>query len=180
MAGLVFGYGSLVADAERVATLRGHRRVWGVAMDNRIAVPGYKVYVLPDGTRPAVAVAFLDLAPAPGTEVDGGLLPVDAAGLAALDTRERQYERLDVTAAIVPPPDPGEGPVWAYVGRTAGRQRVADGRAGHAPVLLQRAYVELVEGAFAALGDARLARYRASTEPPPFPVADLARVNLPR
>jgi hypothetical protein len=175
--GHVFGYASLVAaPAVARAVLRGHRRVWGVAMDNAIEVPGYKVYALPDGTRPALAVAFLDLEAADGANVEGALLAVDAPGLAAFDTRERQYERLDVTALVDPAPG---GPVWAYIGRAPGRARVAAGRAGTAPVAIQRSYVDLVDAAFAALGDDALARYRASTEAPPFPVLDLTRIDLP-
>jgi hypothetical protein len=174
-AGHVFGYGSLVGlPGVRRATLRGHRRVWGVAMDNSVAVPGYKVYESPDGARPAVAVAFLDLVADPAYDVEGALLEVDAGALAALDARERQYERIAVTGAVDPAP-PGDGPVWTFVGRPAGRARVRDG----GPVVVQRAYAELVEAAFAALGDDALARYRASTEPSPFPVVALARVDLP-
>jgi hypothetical protein len=183
-AGHVFGYASLVgADGLRPATLRGHRRVWGVAMDNTRAIPGYKVYELPDGTRPPLAVAFLDLerTGAPGDAVDGALLAADDDTLAALDRRERQYERVDVRADVVLDGGaaPLDGPIWTYVGRAPGRARVAAGRAGRAPVAVQRAYVELVEAAFAALGDDALARYRASTEPPPFPVLELARIDLP-
>jgi hypothetical protein len=177
-AGHVFGYGSLVAAAERVVALRGHRRVWGVAMDNRVAVPGYKVYELPDGTRPPVSVAFLDLEPAAEDDavVEGGLLPVDAAALARLDDRERQYARIDVTAAIAPAT---AGRVWAYAGRAEGRARAAAGRAGIAEVVVQRAYVDRVEAAFARLGDGALERYRATTEPVPFPLAELARIDVP-
>jgi hypothetical protein len=173
----IFGYASLVA-APTVgrAVLRNHRRVWGVAMDNAVEVPGYKVYAFPDGTRPALAVAFLDLEEADGAQVEGALLAVDAAGLAALDMRERQYERLDVSALIDPAPD---GTVWTYVGRAPGRARVAAGRAGTAPIAIQRSYIELVEAAFAALGNDALARYRAGTEPPPFPILDLTRIDLP-
>jgi hypothetical protein len=181
--GHVFGYASLVAaPGARPATLRGRRRVWGVAMDNSVAVPGYKVYELPDGSRPPVAVAFLDLEPAGADAVvDGALLPVDAGVLAALDTRERQYERVDVTAAVAAADgaDPPAGPVWTYVGRAPGRARVAAGRAGAAEVAVQRAYVDLVEAAFARLGADALARFRASTEPVPFPVLELARIDLP-
>jgi gamma-glutamylcyclotransferase (GGCT)/AIG2-like uncharacterized protein YtfP len=173
----VFGYASLVAAPTVAhAILRGHRRVWGVAMDNAVEMPGYKVYALPDGTRPTLAVAFLDLAKDDGAEVDGALLAVDAAGLTALDTRERQYERVDVTALIDPAPD---ATVWTYVGSEPGRARVAAGRAGTGPIAIQRSYVQLVEAAFTALGDDLLARFRASTEPPPFPVLDLTRIDLP-
>jgi gamma-glutamylcyclotransferase (GGCT)/AIG2-like uncharacterized protein YtfP len=177
--GHVFGYGSLVTVTARPAVLRGHRRVWGVAMDNRVALPGYKVYEAPDGTRPAAAIAFLDLEPDPLFAVNGGLLAVDEECLAAIDARERQYRRVAVTTAIEPPPAPADGPVWTYVGRDEGRRRVADGRLGGGAVLVQRAYLDLVEGAFAQLGDVALRDYRASTEPPPFPVAELARIDLP-
>jgi gamma-glutamylcyclotransferase (GGCT)/AIG2-like uncharacterized protein YtfP len=177
--GHVFAYGSLVTVAARSAVLRGHRRVWGVAMDNRVAVPGYKVYEEPDGTRPAAAIAFLDLEPDRGSAVNGGLLPVDEEDLAALDARERQYRRVEVTGDIDPPPAAAEGQVWTYVGRDEGRRRVADGRRGTGEVLVQRAYVDLVEAAFAQLGDDALRDYRASTEPPPFTVAELARIDLP-
>ncbi|WP_187368999.1 gamma-glutamylcyclotransferase family protein [Baekduia soli] len=175
-AGWVFGYASLVTPRARPAHLQGHRRVWGVAMDNRIALAGYKVYEAPDGTRPAVDVAFLDLAPDPGTVIRGALLAVGDADLAALDGRERQYRRVEVTAAIDPAPG---GPVWTYVGRPESRERVARGRAGAGAVVVQRAYAELVDHAFTALGPRELAGYRATTEAPPFPVLELARVDLP-
>jgi hypothetical protein len=176
MSAHVFGYASLVAlPGARPATLRGHRRVWGVAMDNSIAVPGYKVYESPTGARPACAVAFLDLEADAGTDVDGALVAVDDDGLRALDARERQYRRV----AVAVDPAPADGPVWTYVGRGPGRARVAAGRAGDATVVIQRAYAELVERAFAGRGDDALARYRASTESPPFPVVELARVDLP-
>jgi hypothetical protein len=180
---VVFGYASLVtrARAARLASLRGVRRVWGVAMDNRVAVPGYKVYESPDGRRPAVAVAFLDVEPAPGLAITGTLLEVDQAELRALDRRERQYRRVDVTAAIDAGALPSEDArVWTYVGRPDGRERVRRGRAGHVPVVIQRAYLDRVRGAFRALGPGHAARFAVSTEPPPFPVRELARVDLPR
>jgi hypothetical protein len=184
----VFGYGSLVALPGAVpARLRGYRRVWGVAMDNAVAQAGYKVYESPGGARPPVAVAFLDLAADPGAVVDGALLA--APDLAALDARERQYERIDVTGAVeLGGPDAARGcasppplgapatKVYTYVGRAAGRARVRDGRR---EVVIQRAYADAVERAFAALGPGALARYRATTESPPFPLAELARVDLP-
>jgi gamma-glutamylcyclotransferase (GGCT)/AIG2-like uncharacterized protein YtfP len=177
--GHVFGYGSLAAGPEqRQASLTGHRRVWGVAMDNRVALPGYKVYALPDGTRPQAAIAFLDLvATTRGDDsppVNGALLAVDATMLEALDRRERQYARVEVGDAIAPRP-PDDLPVWAFVGRPEGRARVSDG----GPVLIQRAYALAVQSAFAALGVRALGDYLASTEPPPFPLADLTRIDLP-
>jgi gamma-glutamylcyclotransferase (GGCT)/AIG2-like uncharacterized protein YtfP len=163
----VFGYGSLVGNQHRVAVLHGHRRVWGVAMDNRVVIPDYKIFETPDGRRPAVDVTFLDLVPDPAGAVNGALLEVDEAALAVLDRRERQYERVDVTAHLEDPP----GRVWTYVGRAEGRARVREGR----PVV-QRAYVELVERGFRALGAGEPERFAASTEPVRFPVQDLVRI----
>jgi hypothetical protein len=175
MAAHVFGYGSLVAGARHLAVLRGHRRVWGVAMDNRVAVPGYKVYEEPGGSRPAVDVAFLDLEEdATATAVNGALVPVDHAALTILDRRERQYHRVDVAAHVDPAP---AGPVWAYVGRVEGRSRVARGRR-RGSVVVQRAYHDLVDRCFASLGPQQHAAYRETTEPVPFPLADLVRVDL--
>ncbi|MGH2941528.1 MAG: gamma-glutamylcyclotransferase, partial [Solirubrobacteraceae bacterium] len=85
----VFGYGSLAAGRPgRPARLERHRRVWGVAMDNRVAIPGYKSYLLrADGSRPAVFVAFLDVVAQPGAATSGVLLAVDERALRALDER---------------------------------------------------------------------------------------------
>jgi hypothetical protein len=176
---LVLGYGSLVVPGHPRAALRGHRRVWGVAMDNRVVVPGYKVYVDAESARPAVAVAFLDVEPdpEPGTCVTGTLLAVDAAALAALDRRERQYDRVDVTALVTGAPAGSR--VWVYAGAPAGRARAQTGRTLGAGVVIQRAYLERVERAHDALGAGALQAYRAATEPPPFPVVDLERRDVP-
>lgn len=122
----VFAYGSLVAAGGRAARLRGHRRFWGVAMDNMRDLPGYKHYVDETGARPAVFVAFLDIEPDAGAEVDGVCLPVDAEALAALDQRERNYRQIDVTGLV--DPHPGGGRVWAYTGLEESRERLAAAR----------------------------------------------------
>jgi len=130
----VFAYGSLAGDgAARPCVLRDHRRGWGVAMDNRRTIPGYKFYVDPaSGERPAVYVTFLCIWPEPGASVDGVLLEVDDAGLAVLDRRERNYDRRDVSPFI---DGDGAGPVWAYLASAAGRERFAAGRAAGAAVI---------------------------------------------
>jgi gamma-glutamylcyclotransferase (GGCT)/AIG2-like uncharacterized protein YtfP len=172
----VFAYGSLAADADgHPCDLRGHRRVWGVAMDNRETVPGYKLYRRPDGSRPGVAVAFLDVERAPDDHVNGVCVPVDAARLAEFDERERNYRRVDVTHAVVGAPP---GRVWAYVGHTAGRGRLERARvAGRAVV--DRRYVHAVEAAFARLGAHALEHFRATTVPHGLPELELVRVDLP-
>lgn len=176
----VFGYGSLAADARRghPATLRGHRRQWGVAMDNSRDLPGYKWYrQRATGARPAVFVAFLDLvADGDGGAVNGLCLPVDATLLERLDARERNYERIDVTAAVAE----ARGRVWAYVGSRAGRARLARGLRERRAVVSQE-YLDDVEHGFRQLGDGQLDAYRASTDPlpPGCEALSLERIDLP-
>jgi hypothetical protein len=166
MADHVFAYGSLADDLgirARAATLYAHRRVWGVAMDNSRTIPGYKVFRLPDGVRPDVCVAFLDLEPHAGAAVDGVLIPVTSQDLEALDRRERQYHRMDVTDTVADAPP---GRVYAYLGREESRERLRRARrAGRAVV---------------AAGYARaVARFAATTVPHGLPEWELVRVDLP-
>jgi hypothetical protein len=145
-----------LAQGGRDATLRGYRRRWGVAMDNRVDLPGYKYYVdAASGDRPAVYVAFVDLEPDPDALVEGVVFPVDEAALAALDSRERNYVRADVTGGIYPPTG---GRVDAYFGSVDARARYSAG-----PTVIARDY--LLAGG-------------ASTRDAPVPIKDLRRVDL--
>lgn len=149
----VFGYGSLAR--RRDVVLDGWERWWGVAMDNRLALPGYKRYRDAAGSVPPLHVAFADLRPAPGASVRGDLLEVSVDDLAALDRRERNYLR-------VPLPALGED-VWAYIGSPEARARAATAREA-GTLVLQRAYLELCGG---------------GPDPAELPVLDLERVDLP-
>jgi hypothetical protein len=156
----VFAYGSLLGDAAgEPCRLEGHRRVWGVAMDNRRTLPGYKYYLDPAGGRPEVFVAFLDVVETPGAAIDGLAFAVDDATLAALDDRERNYRRVLI------------GGLWVYVGLPEARRRYARGAADGAAVV-PRAYLDGVQAGFAAHG-------LAFDTAPPVPVVDLVRVDLP-
>lgn len=200
MGDLVFAFGSLAATAGgRPAALRGLRRCWGVAMDNRVVIPGYKVWVDPrTGERPPVHVAFLDLEEVEegeetgaGGAVSGVLLAAPGpAGLAALDRRERNYLRQEVTERVrrdVPegiaagagePGEPSAGRVWAYLGRADARARCASARRTGTAVVA-RSYLDGVRAAFAARGAAALAAYEASTAAPDMPLVDLERIDVP-
>jgi hypothetical protein len=187
----VFGYGSLTARLGAVLTrelkehgfvadLAGSHRVWGVAMDNRRDLPGYKYYTDPTGQRPDVYVAYLDLVDAPedpAAKVNGLCLPVDDATLAQLDLRERNYERADVSDRVAGGAPDGAR-VWAYIGMAAPRQRLAEGRRTGTAVI-DAGYLRTVEAGFAVLGDEELAAVRASLEPGDLPVAELTRHELP-
>jgi hypothetical protein len=191
----VFGYGSLTAcpgpvptrelkEHGFVADLSGLRRIWGVAMDNRRDLPGYKYYTGAGARRPAVFVAYPDLVsadPAPGepaptqlARVNGVCLPVSEAVLQELDRRERNYVRTDVSDRV----QAGGARVWAYIGMVAARARLAEGRRTGTAVI-DAGYLRTVEAAFALLGDAELASLRASLAPGDLPVVELTRHELP-
>jgi gamma-glutamyl AIG2-like cyclotransferase len=127
---LLFAYGSLVDElGGQPCVLRDHRCGWGVAMDNRRTIPGYKFYVdAATGERPEVYVAFVCIWPEAGATVEGVVMDVD--DLAALDRRERNYDRVDVSAHL-----DADGPVWAYVGSAAGRERFEAGCANGTTVV---------------------------------------------
>ena len=144
---LVFGYGSLLEGAAGTpCRLPGHRRRFGVAMDNRRTIPGYKYYLDPEGGRPEVFVAFLDVAPERGAAVDG--VVVEVADLEAVDARERNYRRIEVTDAL--DADAG-GPVWAYAGLPEARERYERAAAAGTAVVA-RVYLDSVRAGFAAYG----------------------------
>jgi len=190
----VFGYGSLVAagavpaTAETgplgcVAELTGFARGWGVAMDNSVDLPGYKFYVEPNGRRPGVFVAFLDLVsdPAPDARVIGVCRPVDHGELARLDRRERNYVRVDVSDRFDRSTglDPSTGRVWAYIGTRDGRARLREGRRRGAAVIHADYLQSVRDGARAArLGPAASKAFEASLDPAGLPVLELKRCEL--
>jgi hypothetical protein len=180
----VFGYGSLALLGGRalsrtpspdgyVTDLLGFERRWGVAMDNARDLPGYKRYLLPDGSRPRVHVAFLEVVARPRGRVNGVCLPVTDEALAELDRRERNYVRRDVTDRLAH----AVGRTWAYVGSQAGRRRQRRARAADRLVIAQ-AYRDAVTAGFQALGAAELEAAQASLATGDTPVWDLERVDL--
>ena len=174
----MFGYGSLAAEHARcpIARLRGFRRTWGVAMDNLIDIPGYKSYRLrSDGSRPAVFVAFVDIEDDAAGVVTGVCVPADATDLAALDDRERNYDRIDVTSHVDGRPP---GRVWAYRGSRAGRARLRDGLA-RGTAVVSRDYLDAVVAAIAAIAPDELARVDGAAQQAGLGLLDLERIDGP-
>ena len=129
-------------------------------MDNTRDLPGYKYYVDPEtGERPAIYVAYLDLAPDPGARTTGIQFGVEPAALEALDRRERNYERVELADGV-----------WAYIGTRAARERFERGRANGTAVV-SRAYYEGVKEGLTQIG--------ASLDPPPVPMRSLTRIDTP-
>ncbi len=176
----VFGYASLIADmhreGEELAVLKGYRRRWNVATDNRRTLPGYKLYLDPKtGERPHVYVTFVNLVADETSAVAGVLFPVSADALALLDLRERNYDRREVTAQLVDPPVSGR--VWAYFGKPEAEARHREGVASGRAVVNSR-YFDRVREGFARVGADALAAYDASTDPPGIPLVELERVEV--
>jgi cation transport regulator ChaC len=179
----VFGYGSLLEHSDsagepsgqaQLCHLDGYRRRWDIAMDNSRDLPDYKHYLnAADGTRPEVFVAFLNVEPATGYRVNGTLLPVSDADLEELDSRERNYSRVDVTTKIVPPVS---GRVWTYVGTPDAKARFERGMREKRAVI-DEDYLNHVRAQFAGFGEASLREFEQLTEPPSSPIVRLRRVD---
>ena len=187
----VFGFGSLV-DAGALASWLGrgpfeaneavlcrlidHRRSWNVARNNSVIREGRPYYVdSRTGRRANVFVATVNIRQAPGETVNGLAVRVAPAELDRLDRREFNYDRVDATNRI---DRPLRGNVWVYRGSAAARARFRAGRAANNAVVARR-YHEIVEAAFASHGCDYLAEYRATTDPPDAPFADLYRTDWP-
>jgi hypothetical protein len=175
----VLAYGSLLERAGEAGievVLHEHRRRWDVAMENTRDLPGYRFFRDPrTGDRPDVAVAFVNAAPAPGQALNALAFAVTPDELPALDTRERNYERTDVGALVSPVLD---GPVFAYLGLPAARERFESARAAGRAVVA-RGYHDAVRAGFAALGPGALEEFDRTTDPPGVPLIDLVSVPLP-
>ncbi len=126
------------------------------------------------GERPRIRVAYLDIYEQAGSAVNGLALPVDRDRLDALDARELNYERVDVTGAFEPEVD---GRVFTYLGLDAARQRCREGAAA-GDIFVSRDYAAVVRAAFGRLAPSGLAEFDRMTDPPPFPERDL-QVMLP-
>lgn len=168
----VFGYGSLVApesvsrslgrpvDAAElpIALLHQHRRDW------EIKIP----VVFDDETR--CDALFLDVAPRPGSFVNGVLVPVTEREFAVLRTREAQYDAVDVTDLVEVVDDAAAAPapqrVIVFRGMAEHRRPSA---AGVTAVVPER-YRQMVDAAVATRGHAFVEQFAATTEAPSAPV----------
>jgi hypothetical protein len=187
----VFGFGSLVdlaaladylerppfgADEWVRCRLRGYRRAWNIARDNAVDSPGRGHFVCEvTGERLAVFVTGVNIRRAPGHAANGVVFRVDARALEVLDWREGSYDRIDVTEQIDSGPD---GRVWAYRGKAEAEARFQSGLAQGTAVINQ-AYRDFVERAFAGHGAHFLTEYHATTDAPLIPARPLRRVLAP-
>jgi cation transport regulator ChaC len=172
----VFGYASLVAlaDAEALpGRLHGYRRNWGAAMNNWEGGDAVKHWLDREtGERPHIRVAYLDIELRQGSAVNGVAIPVNEDRLAALDAREINYERVDVTAAFEPEV---EARVFTYLGLDAARERCRQG-VEDGDTFVSRDYAAGVRRAFEHLAPDAPAEFDRTTDPCPFPERDLRAI----
>lgn len=180
----VFAYGSLVGRASIAATLghetadpvparlRGWRRRWSVARDNRACEKEFAAV----GGDPFEHCLGLNLEPledSRSAEPNGALIEVTEAGLRRLDLRELRYRRVEVTGAVAVP---AFDHVVAYVARPEHLALSPPPRS-----IVIASYVRAVEAAFAELGPKEVDEFWRTTGPPPVPVleAQLVRDRIP-
>jgi cation transport regulator ChaC len=184
----VFGYGSLVSPASfghtlgralrpgvdfHEAEIAGYGRRWnyGVA-----SVRGESDE--PDGSIREWTIVALGVVAAADETVNGVIGWVDDAELVALDRREQQYDRVDVTDLATVHGTRVRGTIVTYVPRREPQERYETARdRGEAAV--ERRYWDLVDGAFGDLGADRRERYRATTPDPDIPIVAMRRDSVP-
>lgn len=186
----VFGYGSLVspesigttigrpvdrADGFEAAVLHGFTRSWNYgSLRQRATWEG------PDGRVEAGVVVSLGLVEAGEATTNGAVVRVTEREFEALDRRESDYDRIDVTERLeMLPVADGRRPVrvYTYLPRASAVERYeAARRSGRAAV--KQGYVDLVAAAFSALGGHHPERYRSTTPTPDVPIVDPERVWL--
>lgn len=155
--------------------LRGYRRCWRVAMDNKLDMPGYKYFVDRNtGDRIDGYVTFLTIRPDPAGFVNGVAIEFNPNALGRLDRRERNYNRIDVTPNVNPPLS---SLVWVYIAKPEGVERFERGRA-EGTAVISRSYLGVVENAFRSRGEEAFETYCATTDAPEVPIRDLRRIDL--
>ncbi|MBC8412351.1 MAG: gamma-glutamylcyclotransferase [Nitrospira sp.] len=163
----VFGYGSLInipsaANALKrplkqmdlvPAFARGYVRCWR----------GKERLYFESLGREATGV-FLDLCPDKNSTVNGVLLEVSLEELTQLGLREKNYQCVDITDAIVDSPD---GKIYTFTVKTEHLLMTED-----KDVYIPRLYIDMVKEGCRAMGEDFLSDYEVSTAPVKIPVLD--------
>lgn len=182
----VFGYGSLVSPDSFGRTL-GRPLQMGVDL-HPAELAGYgrrwnygvlHVTARTEGAQPLPrTIVALGIVESAGESVNGVIGWVTEGELVELDLRERHYDRVDVTDQVAVEGRPADAfsgaPIMVYVPRAEAIAHFEAARERGEAAIEQR-YWDLVEGAFADLGDGHHARFHASTPAPDVPVETLIR-----
>ena len=185
----VFGYGSLVSPASfghtlgrtltvgrdfHEAEVAGYGRRWNYGVRSATGETTDS-----DGTVREWTIVVLGVVESADETVNGVVAWVGDDEIEALDRRERNYDRVDVThLAAVRHGVSLSGPIETYVPRPEPLQRYRDAYAAGTAAIEER-YWNLVDDAFAELGVDRRDRYRATTPVPDIPVLAMRRDQVP-
>jgi len=181
----VFGYGSLV-DPESFADtlgrslqpgldlfeaeLAGFGRRWNYGVMHST---GRAVGL--DGGSTDYTLVALGIVEAERETVNGVIGWVTDEELVGLDRRERHYDRVEVTRQVsVGGAGHVDGPIVVYVPRAEAVAHYESAR-DRGVAAIERRYWELVDAAFASLGEDAHVRYRATTPAPEVPILVLVR-----
>lgn len=185
----VFGYGSLVSPDSFAHTLgrpltpgvdfleaevAGYGRRWNYGVMSMVGES-----TGPDGEPQNWTIVALGLIQAHGERVNGVIGWVSQDELPALDRREQNYDRVDVSdlATLADGVDL-DAPIVTYVPRAEPRALYEAARDQGTAAVEQR-YWDLVDGAFADLGPDRRELYYATTPPPDIPIVAMRRDSVP-
>ncbi len=181
----VFGYGSLVDPSSVGRTIgrqvapgsdlvRAELVGWGRRWNYGVGHIGAR-WVGDDGVEVADGtIVALGVVQSPGERVNGVVVRVFPDDLERLDRRERDYDRVDVTASLASlgPCPSAVDRVVTYVPRPSAIERYEQARDRRAAGI-RSTYWQLVDDAFGALGAHHLATYRESTPAPDVPVVEV-------
>lgn len=162
----LFSYGSLInrTSAENVlkrpltrddlipALLHGFQRCWSARED---------LYF--EGLGRQASGIFLDLLPAPGSQLNGVVMQISPQELERLKLREKNYDCLDIAQSLQEPRPSGE--VFTFVCRAEHRVRP-----GEPDAYIPQRYIDMVRSGCLAIGPEFLRHYDATTAPAPFPI----------
>ena len=183
----VFGYGSLVSPESfghtlgrsltlgsdfHEAEIRGYGRRWNYGV---MSVVGESTEA--GGATREWAIVALGIVEAAGETVNGVIGWVSDAELPALDRRERNYDRVDVTH-LATTNERVHDPIVTYVPQEQPQRWYEAARARGTAAVEQR-YWDLVDLAFADLGADRRERYHATTPAPDVPIVAMRRDRVP-
>lgn len=160
----IFGYASLNSPSSVSATLgrtmdpntfcyaklNGWARSWCVGSD-KTSHPE-RTFYFPDGSAYEGLTVVLGIEPSRHAECDGGVFPISRSDLTLLDVRERNYRRIDVSPHVTWAGKPANCTVYTYVPLSEATARIADAVKSGRKVNIRRSYIDLVQQAFAELG----------------------------
>lgn len=186
----VFGYGSLVSPASFGFTLGreltpgvdfveaevgGYGRRWNYGVAQRVGRS-----TGPDGSLQEWTMIALGVVASADETVNGVIGWVEPHEIAALDLRERNYDRVDVSATTTVHADiPIDAPIVTYVPRTIAMTHYRSARDRGEAAVAKR-YWDLVDAAFDDLGPGRRERYHATTPRPDVPIVEMVREESQR